>query len=128
MGGTLRVSSANPEGTPPSAPARAAERRGSRSDAERGNEDLELLLPRWGREDFLIFLRLSVRRNCGSIRPAPCGPAAAVRRCTHYYFIEETGMTTPMQNLVSALRRHGLVRFIEQLAAEFPTSHLKDVV
>jgi 7-keto-8-aminopelargonate synthetase-like enzyme len=38
------------------------------------------------------------------------------------------GMTTPMQNLVAALRRHGLVRFIEHFAAQFPTSHLKDMV
>lgn len=37
-------------------------------------------------------------------------------------------MTTPMQNLVAALRRHGLVRFIEHFAEQFPTSHLKDLV
>ncbi len=33
-----------------------------------------------------------------------------------------------MQNLVAALRRHGLVRFIEHFAEQFPTSHLKDLV
>src|SRR5438105_14732908 len=37
-------------------------------------------------------------------------------------------MTTPMQNLVAALRRHGLVRFLEHFAEQFPTSHLKDLV
>jgi 7-keto-8-aminopelargonate synthetase-like enzyme len=34
----------------------------------------------------------------------------------------------PMQNLAAALRRHGLVRFIEHFAEQFPTSHLKDLV
>jgi 7-keto-8-aminopelargonate synthetase-like enzyme len=33
----------------------------------------------------------------------------------------------PMQELAQAVRRHGLIRFIEQYEAEFPTSHLKDV-
>jgi 7-keto-8-aminopelargonate synthetase-like enzyme len=33
-----------------------------------------------------------------------------------------------MQNLVGALRRHGLVRFLEHFAEQFPTTHLKDVV
>lgn len=37
-------------------------------------------------------------------------------------------MTTPMQNLVGALRRHGLVRFLEHFAEQFPDTHLKDVV
>src|SRR5438552_4752965 len=37
-------------------------------------------------------------------------------------------MTTPMRNLVAALRRHGLVRFLEHFAEQFPTSHLKDLV
>lgn len=37
-------------------------------------------------------------------------------------------MTTPMQNLTAALRRHGLVRFMEHFIEQFPTSHLKDLV
>jgi 7-keto-8-aminopelargonate synthetase-like enzyme len=37
-------------------------------------------------------------------------------------------MTTPMQNLTAALRRHGLVRFMEHFVEQFPTSHLKDLV
>ena len=31
-------------------------------------------------------------------------------------------------DLVAALRRHGLVRFLEQFIEQFPTSHLKDLV
>lgn len=36
--------------------------------------------------------------------------------------------TLPMQQLTAALRRNGLVRFMEQFAEQFPTSHLKDLV
>jgi 7-keto-8-aminopelargonate synthetase-like enzyme len=35
---------------------------------------------------------------------------------------------SPMHKLAKALRQHGLVRFIEHYAAQFPTSHLKDLV
>jgi 7-keto-8-aminopelargonate synthetase-like enzyme len=39
------------------------------------------------------------------------------------------GMATPpMQKLAQAMRQHGLVRFIEHYAAQFPTTHLKDVI
>jgi 7-keto-8-aminopelargonate synthetase-like enzyme len=39
------------------------------------------------------------------------------------------GMTTsPMQLLAQALHQNGLVRFIEHYAAQFPNSHLKDLV
>lgn len=37
-------------------------------------------------------------------------------------------MTTPMHQLVKALRQNGLVRFIEHFAERFPTGHLKDLV
>lgn len=37
-------------------------------------------------------------------------------------------MSTPMQNLVVALKQHGLVRFIEHFAEQFADSHLKDLV
>jgi 7-keto-8-aminopelargonate synthetase-like enzyme len=33
-----------------------------------------------------------------------------------------------MQNLARAIRQHGLVRFVEHYAREFPDAHLKDVV
>jgi 7-keto-8-aminopelargonate synthetase-like enzyme len=33
-----------------------------------------------------------------------------------------------MQNLAQALRQHGLVRFVEHYAREFPDAHLKDLV
>ncbi len=35
---------------------------------------------------------------------------------------------SPMQNLALALRQHGLVRFMEHYAREFPDAHLKDLV
>ncbi len=35
---------------------------------------------------------------------------------------------SPIRNLVQAMRQHGLVRFIEHYAREFPDTHLKDVV
>ena len=35
---------------------------------------------------------------------------------------------SPMQNLTQALRQHGLVRFIEHYAQQFPDAHLKDVI
>lgn len=35
---------------------------------------------------------------------------------------------SPMQNLTQALRQHGLVRFMEHYAREYPDSHLKDLV
>ena len=35
---------------------------------------------------------------------------------------------SPMQNLAQALRQHGLVRFIEHYAQEFPDAHLKDLI
>ncbi len=35
---------------------------------------------------------------------------------------------SPMQNLAHALRQHGLVRFVEHYAKEFPDAHLKDLV
>jgi 7-keto-8-aminopelargonate synthetase-like enzyme len=34
----------------------------------------------------------------------------------------------PMQQLAQALRQNGLIRLIEQFAAEYPSSHLKDLV
>jgi glycine C-acetyltransferase len=34
----------------------------------------------------------------------------------------------PMQQLMQAMRQHGLVRFVEHFAAQFPDCHLKDVV
>ncbi|MBI2804962.1 MAG: pyridoxal phosphate-dependent aminotransferase family protein [Planctomycetes bacterium] len=34
----------------------------------------------------------------------------------------------PMHNLAQAIRQHGLVRFIEHYAREFPDTHLKDLV
>jgi glycine C-acetyltransferase len=37
-------------------------------------------------------------------------------------------MTSPMQQLVGALRQNGLIRFIEHFAELFPTTHLKDMV
>ena len=33
-----------------------------------------------------------------------------------------------MQNLAQAMRQHGLVRFVEHYAKEFPDAHLKDLV
>src|SRR5437868_12232986 len=36
--------------------------------------------------------------------------------------------TSPMHKLAQVLRQHGLIRFIEHYAEEFPTSHLKDLV
>jgi glycine C-acetyltransferase len=35
---------------------------------------------------------------------------------------------SPLNNLAQALRQHGLVRFVERFAEEFPDIHLKDVV
>jgi len=35
---------------------------------------------------------------------------------------------SPLKNLAQALRQHGLVRFVEHFAREFPDIHLKDVV
>ena len=35
---------------------------------------------------------------------------------------------SPMQKLAHVLRQHGLIRFIEHYAEEFPTSHLKDLI
>src|SRR5262245_19261660 len=35
--------------------------------------------------------------------------------------------SSPLQQLAQAVRRHGLIRFIEQYEAQFPTGHLKDV-
>jgi glycine C-acetyltransferase len=35
---------------------------------------------------------------------------------------------TPMQNLAQAMRQHGLVRFVEHYAKEFPDAHLKDLI
>lgn len=35
---------------------------------------------------------------------------------------------SPMQNLAQAIRQHGLVRFVEHYAREFPDAHLKDLV
>ncbi len=35
---------------------------------------------------------------------------------------------TPMQNLAHAMRQHGLVRFVEHYAKEYPEAHLKDLV
>jgi glycine C-acetyltransferase len=35
---------------------------------------------------------------------------------------------SPMQNLAHALRQHGLVRFVEHYAQQFPDAHLKDVI
>src|SRR5262245_39807975 len=34
----------------------------------------------------------------------------------------------PLQKLTGAMRRNGLVRFLEQFAQQFPESHLKDLV
>src|SRR5581483_8219467 len=35
---------------------------------------------------------------------------------------------SPVRNLVQAMRQHGLVRFVEHYAREFPDAHLKDLV
>jgi len=35
---------------------------------------------------------------------------------------------SPMQNLTNAMRQHGLVRFVEYFARQFPNAHLKDLV
>jgi 7-keto-8-aminopelargonate synthetase-like enzyme len=35
---------------------------------------------------------------------------------------------TPMQNLAQALRQHGLVRFLDYFAKQYPHAHLKDLV
>ena len=35
---------------------------------------------------------------------------------------------SPMHNLEQALRQHGLVRFFEHYAKEFPDAHLKGLV
>lgn len=35
---------------------------------------------------------------------------------------------SPLQNLCQAMRQHGLVRFVEHYAKEFPDAHLKDLV
>jgi 7-keto-8-aminopelargonate synthetase-like enzyme len=35
---------------------------------------------------------------------------------------------SPLQNLTQAMRQHGLVRFMEHYAREFPDTHLKDLV
>src|SRR4051794_8677269 len=35
---------------------------------------------------------------------------------------------SPMQNLARALRQHGLVRFVEYFARQYPQAHLKDLV
>src|SRR5438094_7128540 len=41
----------------------------------------------------------------------------------------EAGMSgSPMQNLAQAIRQHGLVRFVEHYAREYPDAHLKDLV
>ena len=34
----------------------------------------------------------------------------------------------PMRQLVQALRQNGLIRFIEHFAAQFPDTHMKDMV
>lgn len=36
--------------------------------------------------------------------------------------------SSPMQNLAQAVRHHGLVRFVEHFAQQYPDSHLKDLV
>ena len=36
--------------------------------------------------------------------------------------------SSPMQQLASALRQNGLIRFIEHFAELFPTTHMKDLV
>ncbi len=35
---------------------------------------------------------------------------------------------SPLHNLARAVRQHGLVRFIEHYAREYPDAHLKDLV
>jgi 7-keto-8-aminopelargonate synthetase-like enzyme len=35
---------------------------------------------------------------------------------------------SPMEKLARAMRQHGLVRFVEHFAEQFPTSHLKDLI
>src|SRR5437773_12103470 len=35
---------------------------------------------------------------------------------------------SPMQNLAQAIRQHGLVRFVEHYAKEYPDAHLKDML
>src|SRR5437588_3767202 len=35
---------------------------------------------------------------------------------------------SPMQNLAQAMRQHGLVRFVEHYAKEYPDAHLKELV
>src|SRR5436305_1465350 len=35
---------------------------------------------------------------------------------------------SPIRSLVHAMRQHGLVRFVEHYAREFPDAHLKDLV
>lgn len=35
---------------------------------------------------------------------------------------------SPLQQLIQAMRQHGLVRFVEHFAREFPDAHLKDLV
>src|SRR6266853_627497 len=37
-------------------------------------------------------------------------------------------MNPPMQKLAQALRQSGLIRFVEHFEAQFPTTHLKDLV
>src|SRR5438045_3387771 len=34
----------------------------------------------------------------------------------------------PLKNLADALRQHGLVRFLEHYAREFPDAHLKELI
>jgi glycine C-acetyltransferase len=50
-------------------------------------------------------------------------------RQTHHLLPERRGMTRiPMHNLAHAMRQHGLVRFVEHFAEQFPNCHLKDLV
>src|SRR5881275_3106937 len=43
--------------------------------------------------------------------------------------LEEARMSvSPMNNLAQAIRQHGLVRFVEHYAKEYPDAHLKDLV
>src|SRR5262245_23358552 len=43
--------------------------------------------------------------------------------------MREAAMTdSPMRHLATAVRQHGLVRFVEHFKAQFPDCHLKDLV
>src|SRR5262245_56257236 len=56
-----------------------------------------------------------------AVTPAPVEPTCPRRN--------ESAMTTsPMQALATALRRNGLIRFIETYAEQCPSGHLKDLV